>query len=77
MQKTALEGQKIRFILKADISQKSERAAVLLNELGIKLPADGDQKATDEYEIRLMQMVYILREMDSNRLASLLSRLQN
>lgn len=77
LQKTALEGQKIRFILKADISQKSERAAVLLNELGIKLPADGDQKATDEYEIRLMQMVYILREMDSNRLASLLSRLQN
>ena len=56
---------------------KGLNVSIILNELGIKLPADGDQKATDEYEIRLMQMVYILREMDSNRLASLLSRLQN
>lgn len=77
LQKTAREGQRIRFILKADVSQRSERAAILLNEFGIRLPTSDDQKEIDEYEMRLMQMVYILQEMDSDKLASLLSRLQN
>lgn len=77
LQKTAQSGQRIRFILKSDFSQKSERAAVLLNEFGIKLPVGDDQQAIDEYETRLMQMVYILQEMDSDKLLSMLSRLQN
>lgn len=77
IQKTAREGQKIRFILKADISQKTERAAILLNEFGITIPTCDDQKIIEEYEKRLMQMIYILREQDSDRLTSLLSKLHN
>ena len=77
LQMTAREGQRIRFILKADISQKSERAAILLNEFGITIPTDDDPKKLGEYEKRLMQMVYILREQDSERLTSLLSKMHN
>ena len=35
LKQTAHEGQRIRFILKTDFSQKTEKAAVLLNEFGI------------------------------------------
>lgn len=76
LRKTAQAGQRIRFILKSEFSQKSEKAAVLINELGIKPSSSGDQQSIEEYELRLMQMVYILREMESDRVASLLSRLQ-
>lgn len=75
LRQTAHEGQKIRFILKTDFSQKTEKAAVLLNEFGIKLPDSDDQSLINQYELQLMQMVYILREMPS--ITSLLSRLQN
>ena len=76
-QKTAREGQKIRFILKSDISQKTERAAILLNEFGITIPTSDSQEAIEEYEKHLMQMVYILREQDSDGLVSLLSKMHN
>lgn len=77
LQKTARERQKIRFILKADISQRSERAAILLNEFGIRIPDNDEQNAIEEYELRLMQMAYVLQEMESDKLTSLLSRLHN
>lgn len=74
---TAKEGQRIRFILKSEFSQKSERAAVLLNEFGISPPSDSNQQSIEKYEIHMMQMVYILQEMESDRVATLLSRLQH
>lgn len=75
LQQSAREGQRIRYILKSDFSQKTQKASVLLNELGISLPASDNKEEINSYEIRLMQMVYILREMESDRLASLLTRL--
>ncbi len=75
LHRSAREGQRIRYILKSDFSQKTQKASVLLNELGISLPASDDQEEINSYEIRLMQMVYILREMESDRLTSLLTRL--
>lgn len=77
LQKTARERQKIRFILKADFAQRSERASVLLNEFGFQLPTSDDPNVIDEYEMRLMQMVYILQEMDSDKLVSMLSTLRD
>lgn len=77
LRETAREGQKIRFILKSEFSQKSEKAAVLLSELGISPPENSIGQSIDEYERCLMQMVYILREMDSEHVASLLRGLQH
>lgn len=77
-QNTARDRQKIRFIIKSAISQKTERAAILLNELGITIPTNDDPRAIEEYEKRIMQMIYILQECnpESNRLASLIRQLQ-
>lgn len=75
LKETARQGQRIRFILKSEFSQKSERAAVLLSEFGIVPPSDGNQQLLEEYENHMMQMVYILREMQSEQVAAMLSRL--
>ena len=64
---TIHERQRIRFLLKAEMSQKTERAAVLLHELGIVIPNSDNNANVDEYEKRLMQMVYILQELDTSR----------
>ena len=77
-QKTAHDRQRIRFIIRSAISQKTERAAILLNELGITIPVNDDPCEIEEYEKRIMQMIYILQERDSesDTLSSLMRKLQ-
>lgn len=69
--------QKIRFILKANFSQKTERASALLAELGIKVPQDmNDGDSINLYETQLIQMVEIIRNgNDSEVMQALLGQL--
>lgn len=53
--------QKIRFIIKTDFSQKTEKASSLLAEFGINIPAENATiEEIEIYERKLMQMVEIL-----------------
>ena len=69
--------QKIRFILKAHFSQKTERASVLLAELGINPPQDErDSDNLGLYEANLIKMVEIIENRnDDGLLKSLIGRL--
>lgn len=59
--------QKIRFILKANFSQKTERASALLAEFGIEVPQDmNDGDSINAYETQLIQMVEIIRNGNDN-----------
>ncbi len=75
---TTREQQRIRYILKMDVEQRTERASILLNEFGISIPTDDSPMNIREYEKRLMQMVYLLKESDasSEQLQSFISKLQ-
>lgn len=68
--------QKIRFILKASFSQKTERASVLLAELGINAPQDtSDTDSINLYETKLIKMVEIVKNgNDVNLLKSLIGQ---
>ncbi len=78
MRNTTRERQRIRYILRMDVEQRTERASILLNEFGISIPADDNPMSIRDYEKRLMQMVYLLRESDASgeQLQSLISKLQ-
>lgn len=69
--------QKIRFILKANFNQKTERASALLAELGIKAPQDlNDGDRINLYETQLIQMVEIINNRnDSEVVRALLGQL--
>lgn len=69
--------QKIGFILKAHFSQKTERASVLLAELGITPPQDErDSDSISLYETNLIKMVEIIENKnDDALLKSLIGRL--
>jgi len=65
--------QKIRFILKASFSQKTERASALLAELGIGVPQDvSDEESINIYERQLIQMVEIFSSGNNMELAKAL-----
>lgn len=68
--------QKIRFILKASFSQQTERASVLLAELGINAPEDTrDTDNINLYETKLIKMVEIVKNSNNiNLLKSLIGR---
>lgn len=62
--------KKIRYILNAEVAQKTERASLLLQELGIALPGNEDGiEVINEYEQKLMVMVEVLNETKKPDLA--------
>lgn len=69
--------QKIRFILKASFSQKTERASALLAELGIGVPQNvSDGESINIYEKQLVQMIEIFTNgNDSELMQALIRRL--
>lgn len=71
---------KIRYILSTDMKQKTERASLVLKELGIDIPAeDVPDDVWHEYEKKLIIMVEVLKGKDqssAHALGGLLSKLQ-
>lgn len=67
---------KTRFILSTELSQRTEKASLLLNELGIIRPmTNASQEEIDNYEKLLMIMVEIFPEKQGDVLMQLLQRL--
>ena len=53
--------KKIRYILSTEIQQKTERASIILNELGIGVPNSEDSfEVVEEYERKLIVIIDIL-----------------
>ena len=77
--KYTVEKQRIRFILKTEIKQKTQRASVLLNELGINIPQNAGSEEYENYEKCLVQMVAIVQELerDKEKLLSVIKELRN
>lgn len=74
-EKYKLEILKTRFILLANFSQRTELAATLLNELGIRKPnIDANQEDMNKYERALMIMVEILPEKELSTFMNLLEQ---
>ena len=72
-QKYVTAEQKIRFILKADFSQKTEQASALLAEFGINIPDENaDSSLIDDYEKMIVQMTQVIENCKSDRLRTLL-----
>ena len=71
---------KIRYILSTDMNQKTERASLVLKELGIEIPDENaSEDIRNEYEKKLIIMVEALKgksRSSSNALEGLLSKLQ-
>lgn len=70
--------QKIRFILKASFSQRTERASALLAEFGIEVPQNvSDEESINIYEKQLIQMIEIFTNgNDSELMRALLGGLK-
>lgn len=63
---------KIRYILSAGMKQKTERASLVLKELGIDCPgSDVTGEALAEYEKKLIMMVEVLKGKDQSSVANL------
>lgn len=53
--------KRVRYISNAEFEQKTERASLLLNELGVTMPdVEVNLETVEEYEQKLMAMVEIL-----------------
>lgn len=60
--------QKVRYILAVRTRQKTERASLLLNEIGIKTPeSDASVEVINAYEKQLIVMVEIIQTLDAKR----------
>lgn len=78
--KSANELHKVRYILSTEMKQKTERASLVLKELGIDIPdSAAPVEVVTEYEKKVMIMVEVLknrRESNAQSFDEILSKLQ-
>lgn len=59
--------QKVRYILSISLSQKTERASLLLNELGIEIPrSDAPVESINAYEKQLIILVEAIQTLNTD-----------